>query len=201
MEFGVIRHARTAWNLEKRIQGKTDMPLCDQGIMQAENWAAHLADSGFEIVVSSAMQRALQTAVIIADHLKLDLRKQEGLIEQDFGDWEGKRLNELSKNNPEEIRVQEARGWDFEPPGGESRCTVLKRVEQALEQLEKLYYAKKLLIVTHSSVMKIIVYHALNRKFLPGEKRVLKDYHLHLLDFEKSILIKQLNAVDLEKGK
>jgi len=196
-EFGFIRHARTQWNLEKKIQGRNDIALNDEGIRQAECWGKTLNASEYGIILSSPMERAHQTARIIADTILVDIEYDVDLREQDFGEWEGRKLIDIKNEAPGEIELQESLGWNFCPPLGESRIVVLKRALKAIEKAAKCLEEKKILMISHSSVMKILIYKAMERNFTLKEEPVLKDYHLHLLTLHEKLQIKKINHICL----
>ncbi len=201
----IIRHAKTQWNLEKRLQGLTDIPLCTQGVEDAITWARHLAAEPYDLILSSPLVRAEQTARIILEKAAADIEIVDGLKEQDFGQWEGKTLKELREQFPGRVESQEAKGWAFCPPLGESRTVVLDRALSALACVCRRHTDKRLLVVTHSSVMKILIYHVLGRTFLPGQKTretqedkpVLKAWHLHRLNWDGQLEIEALNSIAL----
>jgi len=197
--FGIIRHAKTSWNLEKRVQGSMDIPLCRQGKQQAGSWGETLRDTPIDLIVASSMIRARQTAQLISRAIGngIDIACDHALKEQDFGQWEGKTFKEIKKEFPGTIEVQESKGWDFCPPGGEPRLTVLRRASGALEDAAARFPGKRILVVTHNSVMKLLIYNSLGRTFLPGETSILKDYHLHLLSWDRKIQVERINAVNL----
>ena len=197
MIYGLIRHARTQWNLEKKIQGKTDLNLCEQGVIEARSWSGCLKAEQFDLIASSPMIRAVETARLISDGLGIEVIVEPGLREQSFGSWEGKKINALRKMQPGAVEAREKMGWQFCPPGGESRKAVLDRVTQSLSQISKSHPGQKILLVTHSSVMKIMVYRAMGRRFLPSENPVLKPYYLHFIEFDGQFKMKQLNAAPL----
>jgi len=197
VKLGVIRHAMTSWNLEKKIQGSKDIALCPEGIRQAGLWGEILRPEKYDLILSSPLIRARQTSQIIAGKIGVDIEYDRDLREQDFGEWEGKRLNDIKNQAPGEIKIQESKGWDFCPPGGEPRTMVLKRTLKALHKAAKEFDKKHVLIVTHNSVMKTLIYKILGRAFCPGEPALLKDYHLHVLTWNKSIGIERLNYIKL----
>jgi len=201
MTLDLIRHAKTQWNLEKKLQGRKDIPLCPQGIKEARNWARHLQLEKYDVIVSSPMVRAKETAQIISDILKLDVRIDNDLREQDFGQWEGKKIQDIRKESPGLVEKQESKGWAFCPPDGESRQKVLDRALQAIQRIGEQYEEQHQLVVTHSSVIKILVYQILGRQFLPGEKpghkSILKPYHVHKIGLDNQVSIEMLNAVKL----
>lgn len=197
MIYGLIRHARTQWNLEKKIQGTTDLQLCEQGLMEARNWVERLKPEQFDLIAASPMIRAAKTAQLMSRGLGMDVIVDKGLKEQDFGSWEGRQIKEIRKMQPGQVEAQEKMGWQFCPPGGESRKAVLDRVTRSLSQISASCPGQKILLVTHSSVMKIMIYQAMGRRFLPSEDPVLKPYYLHYIEFDGDFKMGQLNAVAL----
>jgi broad specificity phosphatase PhoE len=197
IKLGLIRHARTRWNLEKKIQGTGDLPLCPEGISQAGFWAKKLEPQKYDMILSSPLIRAQETSRIISDTIGADIVYDEDLKEQDFGKWEGKRIIDIRNLCPGEIELQESRGWDFCPPGGESRNRVLERALRAMKEAAKAFDKKQVLVVTHKSVMKILIYKLLNRTFSPGEPPLLKDDFLHELIWDKKMHIEKLNSIKL----
>ncbi|MFW0182189.1 histidine phosphatase family protein [Rothia sp. CCM 9417] len=150
----LIRHGQTDWNLERRLQGSSDIPLNDTGRAQAQEAALNLheyahtqqeTDPGFTWhgVVTSPLSRAAETGQIIADELGLPvLGSYEGLAERSFKDLEG------IKNYPELWETVENETADIEPLGD-----FLNRVEQALEQVEADYPGKNLIIAVHGMLI------------------------------------------------
>ena len=90
----IIRHGKTELNKAKVLQGRSDFPLNEEGIRQAEEAAARLGDVRFAHVYSSPLIRAVQTAEIIAPQIKPVI--DERLIEMDYGPYEGTDLTHLS---------------------------------------------------------------------------------------------------------
>ncbi len=197
IKLGLIRHAMTQWNCEKKIQGREDIELSLQGRKQAEAWAEILSSEQFDLILSSTMKRAQQTALIIQKRINVDIEYDINLREQDFGQWEGEKIKDIREHNPGQIESQESRGWEFCPPGGESRINVLNRAFRAIETAVKKDDNKYILMVSHNSVIKTLIYKALNRKFTLDETSVLKDYHLHAMCFDKTLEIQELNSINL----
>lgn len=199
IKIGLIRHAMTPWNFEKRIQGREDIGLNSEGMRQAQSFARILSFEKFDLILSSTMARAKQTAQIISSKINVDIEYDNDLREQDFGDWEGKKIRNIRKFNPGMVEFQETRGWEFCPPGGESSINVLKRSFKALKKAGKRHDKKYILAVTHNSVIKTLIYKTLNRKFIPEKTPFIKDYYLHILAFDRTLEIKKLNSSNLRK--
>ena len=193
-KFGIIRHAPTQWNLDKRIQGRQDIPLSQQGKELALEWAGQLSGLGFEKIVTSPMKRARETGKILGRSLGLDVIPHTGLQEQDFGEWEGKTLAEISLAHPGELHCQEQRGWAFTPAKGESRSQMLARILAAMDALP----CQNLLVVTHNSVIKTLVCHGLKLDFMPGRVPKIEPWHLHWITPDTGQIVP--NALTLNPG-
>ena len=197
IRFSLIRHARTQWNLEKKLQGRKDLPLCAQGEIDARVWAEKLVDLSFDRILASPLIRARQTATIIADRLKIEIVYDEDLVEQNFGQWEGLNIKELRRSCPGELERMEALGWAFRPPEGEDRTEVLIRGLRALARTAEKLEDKNLLVVTHNTMIKCLIYHGMGRQFLPEEPEVLQPFHLQELEWDSGIKALDLNPMDL----
>jgi probable phosphoglycerate mutase len=197
--FGLIRHAQTVWNREKKIQGYSDSPLTADGEKQASSWGHILSQFSWDRVLASDAGRARATAEIINAFLKLPLAIDSRLKEQDWGQWVGKTVRQIEAEAQQELDEQVNAGWDFCPPGGESRRSVLKRSQLALQAAAERYSGENLLVVTHEGVVKSLIYHLCGRQFLPGEPAILKSYQLHRLVYDSSGLqIEKINALELD---
>jgi len=196
--IGLIRHAPTRWNEKRRIQGQRDSPLSPAGQQAALEWGARLQALEWHAILGSDLGRAVETAERINRVLRLPVRSDARLREQDWGRWTGLTLAEVKKNQKSELREQEGRGWLFTPPDGESRRRVLVRVSAALAEAHRSRPGGSILVVCHEGVIKCLLYHVLGRAFLPDEPRVIEPAHLHLLEqTEKGLYLYRLNALSL----
>ena len=201
IRFGLIRHAQTVWNREKRIQGQLDSPLTDRGVQDARNWGKRLHRFSWDRIVCSDLGRARQTASCIAEALDLSIACDIRLREQDWGQWEGERIADLRRSDPDLLASMEKSGWAFRPPQGESREAVWKRGCLALKDAAIGSAGKNILVVTHEGVIKCLVYRMLGRAFVPGEPPLLKKANLHRITFDaQSGWRLSLNVLALDRG-
>lgn len=176
-EFIVMRHARTRWNDQKRIQGTTDIGLSRHGQEQARQWGIVLCDAALDYILTSPMTRAVQTSALISDAMEpaVAVEVLDDLREQDFGDWEGRRFSDLRSSEPGAVEAREAMGWEFTPPGGESWMSVRARAVRSLETAARRLPEKRVLVITHTSLLKCLIYHLLGGDFkdrtMPGLKQ------------------------------
>ena len=127
----MLRHGLTAWNLEKRIQGRIDQPLSEAGRSQLRALAVPADYLGYHWYCSP-LRRAVESAELLALR---NVMIEPTLIEMDWGDWEGEVLKPLRKRIGEPMRANERRGLDFQPPGGESPRLVQARLQPWLRQI------------------------------------------------------------------
>lgn len=148
-----IRHGQTAWNAESRLQGQLDIPLNPLGRAQAARLAEALRDEGLELVVSSDLGRAADTARALAEPLALPLHFDPGLRERGFGTMEGRTFQQIDEETPDWGRRWRGRDPDFEPPGGERLSDFYSRSIAAVEALARAHAGRSIALVTHGGVL------------------------------------------------
>ena len=197
--FGLVRHAETIWNREKRIQGQSDSPLTDKGKKDADDWGRQLSQIPWNGILMSDSGRAAETAGRINNHLQAPIESDPRLREQDWGRWTGRVITQIETELASRLQEKEMRGWKFCPPGGEDRLSVWNRSHSALTEAAHRWRAGTILTVTHEGVIKSLIYHLSGRHFLPDEPALLKPYHLHWLNFSNnSLRIEKINALPLK---
>ncbi|MGN8025731.1 histidine phosphatase family protein [Microbacterium sp. 22242] len=177
----LIRHGQTDWNAEGRIQGTTDIPLNDTGRAQARDAARRLAGTPFDVVYTSPLARARETAEIIAGELGLPAPVVTvGMREHEFGAAEGLLW--------EQYRGRFGTGRD-EIPGAE---TIGQLTERALASLERIDVAARrrsapriesVLVATHGGVIRALLEHASGGTLpAPGERLGNGSVHRFAMD-------------------
>ena len=156
----LIRHGETAWNAEHRIQGRLDVPLSPTGVWQTGRLAQRLAAETIDAVVSSDLARAWMTAMPLADARGLVLLPEPRLRERAFGIFEGKTLDEIAAEHPQEFAAWRARDVDWRIPGGESAAEFIARVLEALHDIAAAYLGRTVAVVSHGGVLDVIYRHA-----------------------------------------
>jgi broad specificity phosphatase PhoE len=142
--LGLLRHGQTDWNIDLRLQGSSDIPLNETGIRQAELAAKYLNASDWDLVLSSPLSRAHDTAKTVAAELGLDLVIVPELIERSFGVAEG-----MSHSEWRTLYESHA-----EIPGIESLEALQSRSESLLIQLATEYDGKRILAVSHGALIR-----------------------------------------------
>jgi broad specificity phosphatase PhoE len=196
--FGLLRHAMTEWNRERRIQGQIDMPLSPLGERQAEQWGHILKAYPWNRIFVSDARRAVETAAIMNTVLEVPMECDPRLREQDWGEWTGKTISQLKQETPLLLAEQEKAGWNFCPPGGEDRLTVRDRSRKAIVGACEKWEGERILVVTHEGVIKCLLYDLCSRRFLPGEPEMIRPRSLHgLIHDQHGLRIENMNAVTL----
>ena len=198
--FGIVRHAETFWNRERRIQGQSDSALTTKGKKDADNWGRRLCRYEWNRILMSDSGRAVETASRINIHLKAPLECDPRLREQNWGSWTGCLITQVEKEVSQQLPSGLREGWKFCPPGGEDRLSVWKRSLTALSEAAARRRGETILIVTHEGVIKSLIYRLSGLHFLPGESSLIKPYHLHWLvdpGQGEAIKIDKLNALKL----
>ncbi len=182
-EILLIRHAPTNWNMEKRLQGLSDIPLSDHSIKWLKTWQIPKYFKDF-ICYSSPLIRARTTASLITDDNKISIC--DSLIEMSFGDWEGQKIADLRKKLGIEMQKNEDKGLDFTPINGESPRMVQNRLLPLLKKIIK--NQQNSILVSHHGVMRAIMALAYDWNMLGKPPFKFKQGHGYLfkLDHDKN---------------
>ncbi|MEA3194003.1 MAG: 2,3-bisphosphoglycerate-dependent phosphoglycerate mutase [Betaproteobacteria bacterium] len=185
--LALLRHGETAWSAEGRIQGRRDEPLSQAGRAALSSVRLPAACQGMR-VVTSPLARCVETAVLLGAPRAA---REPRLAEMSWGDWEGRRLEDLRAELGEAMRENEARGLDFRPAGGESPREVLARVSQWLALV-----SEPTLAVTHRGVIRAVLAAATgwDMRGAPPAKLDWSAFHLFRLDRIGAATIERLNV-------
>ena len=148
-----LRHGRTAWNAEARIQGQLDVPLDDLGRWQAERLADALAGEDITTVYSSDLQRALATAQPLVQRTGAMLHSDARLRERGFGSFEGRTYADIQATWPDAALRWRQREPDFQPGGGEALTPFFERCVSTVCALAALHPGQSIAIVAHGGVL------------------------------------------------
>ena len=156
----LLRHGQTEYSADRRFAGRGDIALTDTGRQQAAAAADRLVPRGIDAIVTSPLQRARRTAEAAAAATGAPLAVDDGLIEADFGKWEGLTFAEVAERWPDEMSAWLASA-DVAPPGGESFADAARRVLSALDRLLAAHRYQTLLLVSHVTPIKTLACRAL----------------------------------------
>lgn len=149
MKLCIARHGETAWNVENRVSGRTDIPLTQRGLEQARALAENARGKGIEIILASPLLRARQTAQAVSDAIGVPVEIDERLIELDFGIFEGG-----SRFDPDFQHTRAQMPTRY--PGGESAFDLAHRVYSLLEDVKRKYDGRTVLLVCHGGVCRMV---------------------------------------------
>lgn len=147
----LVRHGETDWNREDIVQGSSDTHLNEKGRAQAKATAAVLKGKNIDLIISSDLSRAKETAEFIAEETGAEMIFDASLREMDFGELEGKSIPEVNKKY----------GGFLERPykelGGETFEEVEQRAMEALRKHREDYIHKNIVIVSHGSLLGLVM--------------------------------------------
>lgn len=172
MRFILVRHATTDWNAAGRLQGQTDIPLGERGRAEAAAFAPSLNGLGITHIVSSDLQRAIQTAEIFNAVLAVPTATDVRLREVSFGAVQGLTKEEALATFGEKVKIAwDGEGdditYDFRDYGGEESVRVAERHIAALQALKERYPGETILLVGHSKGFNTL----LRARGLPAEMK------------------------------
>jgi broad specificity phosphatase PhoE len=153
----LVRHGQTAWNKEEIFRGRTDVPLDETGLKQAELAAEYFKGMEIHGIYSSPLARAWQTAERIAQSHSLKVQPLEGIIDLSFGNWEGHPHQEIKKIDSECYKQWVEKPHRVRLPGGESLDEVRIRSMAALEEVIQKHSGKTLVLVSHRVINKVLI--------------------------------------------
>jgi uncharacterized phosphatase len=175
-QFGLLRHGQTDWNINFLLQGVTDIPMNETGLAQVKLAAQAIRANDWDVVLTSPLSRARQTAEIIAAHVGFDqIVENELLIERSFGEAEGLSHEQwrAKYSNLDEI------------PGGESRTQLAARSQLLLDLVASEFKGKRVLAVSHGALIRGLLSIASNNE-LPRDGERLGNASLNIMSHLES---------------
>jgi probable phosphoglycerate mutase len=148
-----IRHGQTAWNAETRMQGQLDTALDALGRWQAKQLAEALDGEAIDVIISSDLARAMQTAFPLARRRGLPVRGDRALRERSFGVFQGFTYAHIARHWPDGAARWRARDPHFGAQGGETLANFHQRVVAAALRLTAEFAGKSMVWVTHGGVL------------------------------------------------
>ncbi|AIY05469.1 hypothetical protein Plano_1504 [Planococcus sp. PAMC 21323] len=185
----LIRHGETDWNVQGKIQGKTDIPLNTEGMKQARLCATYLTSSGWDVIITSPLKRARETARLINEQLHLPLVEMSEFEEKHFGDAEGMTYEERALTFP-----------NRHYPNQEDNQLFAERLSSGLQTIHERYPNKRVLLVSHGGVINALLGTLSNGEIGSGKTRLLNACFSHIQFDHRNWVIEKYNQVShLEK--
>jgi len=161
--FILIRHGQTVWHSDgvERAEGRAEVDLDEVGVRQARAAAARLSPWEISAVYSSPLKRAFSTGSILATRRGLTAQPEPGLIDIDYGKWQGMTHPEARADDPKVYDLWLKRPHQVTFPGGEGLADVRKRAVSAVETLASQHDGQTVVLVSHKVVIKVLLCHFL----------------------------------------
>ena len=157
----LIRHGETAWNRDKIFRGIHDVPLNDNGRIQAELAAAALRRRTIDAAYTSPLSRARETAeIVLAEHDRQAVI-EPGLVDLDYGDWTGKPEADVARQWPAEFDTWITHPEQAEIPNGDTLAVAFDRNFTAMERIAAQHPDQTVALFAHRVVNKLLVLAAL----------------------------------------
>jgi probable phosphoglycerate mutase len=154
----LVRHGQTAWNVNERFRGREDLPLDDTGLAQAKRTAERIARQWTpSAVYSSPLSRALTTAEAIGQRCHLPVQIHQGLIDIDYGRWQGLTPDEAARKYPKRTRDWYQGGRCPRPPGGEPLLHVKRRCMKMMKEIVSQHRDQIVVLVGHTVINRTIL--------------------------------------------
>lgn len=163
IRFILVRHGNTLWNKLGKFQGRSDIALSDEGIIQGEKLAQNFPYDA-DIIYTSPLKRAWETGKFIKEKFNIPLYSDDRLTEIAFGLWEGKTYEEIKEISPKDIDLIFSKPTEAIIPEGESFIKVQKRgIDFILDKLEEFKGENKtIVVISHGGILRTILAYALN---------------------------------------
>lgn len=145
----LLRHGVTDWNVQRKFQGYTDIELNDDGRIMASETAEVIAGFGIDVIYSSPLSRAYETANAVAKLVDLPINVDPGLREINVGEWEGLTIDQISELDPEFRLALRSRVDARRSPTGETANETGQRVGRTIAAIAEANQGKTTLIVSH----------------------------------------------------
>lgn len=152
-----IRHGEAEGNSNRRFHGSFDSSLTENGKLQIALTAQELDRYPIDVILSSDLKRTMDTAQAIAERKSLPVHPFPALREINGGDWEDVPFRELPIRFPEEFYCWDQRMDLLQMPNGESAIDFQKRVVDAICQIRKTFAGQNICVVTHGTVIKMLL--------------------------------------------
>jgi broad specificity phosphatase PhoE len=194
----LIRHGQTDWNEKSIFRGRRDIPLSDAGKSEATLTAGWLKNRGIHDIYCSPLKRAGETASIIARECQSRMYFTDGLIDIDFGEWEGKSFEWVKKNDPENYRLYKKYPHRCRFPGGESIAECYSRAFSSFYDAASKSAGKRLhaAFVTHRVILKLILIGSLELPLSSFWKFQLDTCSISIMNLEEGgFIVRAINSI------
>jgi len=164
-ELYLVRHGTTTWNITNRYRGRRDVPLDTQGWSDAKSAARLLSPLDLSAVYSGPLQRCIDTASVIADECGIsDVRIADGLVNLDYGTWEGMTSEEAAAHDPEMFSRYISTPMEAVCPNGERLQDAQARILEAIRAIGDQHKGERVAGVTHAVMIRLLASKLMHRR-------------------------------------
>jgi len=154
----LVRHGETEWNRVERFRGRADVPLNGTGLAQAKAMARRVAAEWRPVAIySSPLTRAVKTAEAVAWHFDLRVEVNSGLIDIDYGEWQGLTPDEVRERWPKIVDAWYNAPHTAQIPNGETLDDLRVRAMSTVNEMAKRHKGQTIVLVGHTVINRIIL--------------------------------------------
>lgn len=172
----LVRHGETNWNKESRLQGQEDIPLNELGRQQAKECGDYLKDDSFDVIITSPLSRARETAEIIQSMMNspIEIVEEEKFKERAFGEASGLTMEERRKKYPNRS-YPDQEDWE----------AFKERLFKGIQEIHQKYTGKKVLLVAHGAVINCILSEISEGDIGSGKTRLINACISHIENLDE----------------
>lgn len=190
----LVRHGQSEWNYHRKVQGQQDTVLTEQGRIQAKKIGSRLKNEEIDLIYSSDLKRAYETAHIIGEELNTKVIPMEHFREIAFGSWEGKTIEYLNASNQKQHLTWLKEPHKFIMEGAETLYELQERAMYGVNQILNENPGKNILIVSHGATLKTIILGLLDMDIKYYNRLTLGNVSLTVVEFrDYNRVLKLLN--------
>jgi broad specificity phosphatase PhoE len=184
----LVRHGETEWNRQRRLQGRLDSPLTEEGREHARRNGELLAREAVEHLWVSPLGRTRETAELILARCNVPTTYDDRLMERHCGAWEGLTIDEIVAQFPQEWAERSLDPFHHRPPAGENLPDMLARVAPLAERLGELSQ-RRVAIVSHGIMGRVLLAHFLGLSPTEADRVRQPNDLVYRLDFSGDAVI------------
>ena len=197
----ILRHGESEWNVLGKVQGQEDTSLTDRGREQAKKAAERLAEEEIDIIYSSDLKRAYDTAKAVGTELDLEVNKLSSIREIHFGIWQGLDLKTIRERYEDDYILWRKEPQNLKIENGETLQAVQDRAVKDIKKLVEENSGKNILLESHGTAIKTFIIGLLDMDMSSYCKFTIGNTGISIIEFrEFSPVLKVLNDTNHVRG-
>lgn len=186
----LVRHGTTKSNIDGKFQGTLDIPLNEQGLLQANYLGERFKNIKIDMAYTSPLLRAVQTTDGLCKYKNIEKIICENLMELDVGELAGHTGAENEAKYPQAMEMMRIAPAKFQAPGGESTLQVYNRMKEALKSIVKQNQGKKIAVVSHGFAIQTYIGYAKGIPFHKLERYIVNNASVSKITYDEDLSIK-----------